>query len=468
MSSLHARNLPIDHSLDDALSNRVLLRQVFILALPVMVEHTLHMMVGLVDQFMANHLKQDAAAAAAAVGTVSYFLWFVGLTTTAVGTGATALIARARGARHRALANSVCGQAIGATLVLGMVVAAVMYLGRAQLVRLTGLEGSAPQYADIYLRMLCWSVPFSTLMFVANACLRGAGDTVTPAIAMVVVDIVNIFLTWGLTRGAFGLPELGFNGIAIGTTIAYIAGGILQIAVLLAGRGGIRLYLHRLRPHGQTLRRILRIGIPTGLEGVLVWVAQFAVMHCINGMDSTNRIPTAHNNAVRLEALSYMMGFAFGAAAITLVGQALGAKREDRAVRAAWLCFAAAGSIMTAWGLVFIFFSGRFAGWISPPQEPQIAQLTAQCLYITGFVQFAFAAAITFSGALRGAGDTLSVMLINLASIIAIRLAGVWFVVHILGWGLGAIWIILSADLLIRGTGLYLRFAHGGWKRVKV
>jgi putative MATE family efflux protein len=467
MSSLRASQLPLAPELG-GISNARLLRQVFFLATPIMVEHALHMLVGLVDTYMANHLTQEAAAAAAAVGTVSYFLWFIGLTTTGVGTGATALIARARGARHRSLANKVLGQAIGATLILGLVVAAAMYLGRVALVQLTGLEGSAPHYAEAYLRMLCWSIPFSTLMFVANACLRGAGDTVTPAISMVIVDVINILLTYGLVRGAFGLPEMGFYGIALATTIAYITGGILQFGVLLAGRGGIRLYLHRLRPHWHTLRRILRIGIPTAVEGALVWVAQFAVMHTINGMDFTNRIPAAHNNAVRLEALSYMMGFAFGAAAVTMVGQALGARRQDLARRAAYLCYAVAGAIMTSWGLVFIFFSGALARWMSPPDDPRIAELTASCLYITGFIQFAFAAAITFSGALRGAGDTFWVMMINIASILGIRLLGVWVVVHHLGWGLPAIWVVLSLDLLVRGAGLYLRFVQGSWRHVKV
>ena len=97
--------------------------------------------------------------------------------------------------------------------------------------------------------MLTPSVPFLVAMFVANACLRGAGDTLTPAISMIVVDIVNIVFTWGFTRGLFGLPNLGFDGIAIGTVIAYIAGGVLQIVVLLVGRGGIKLHIHRLRPH---------------------------------------------------------------------------------------------------------------------------------------------------------------------------------------------------------------------------
>src|SRR5687767_6755477 len=84
-------------------SHRQLLLQLVILASPVIVEQLCHTVVGLTDTWLANNLPNDAAAAAAAVGTISYIIWFVGLIVGAVGTGSTALIARAKGARHRRL-----------------------------------------------------------------------------------------------------------------------------------------------------------------------------------------------------------------------------------------------------------------------------------------------------------------------------------------------------------------------------
>src|SRR6266704_4108930 len=118
-----------------------LLRGVLALALPALAEQIFNFLVGLNDTWLANNLPKDVApAATAAVGTISYLLWFIGLIVSAVGTGSTALISRAKGSRHRRLANSVCGQSVTAALVLGIVLGAVLYVWADFWVGTTGLS----------------------------------------------------------------------------------------------------------------------------------------------------------------------------------------------------------------------------------------------------------------------------------------------------------------------------------------
>src|SRR5258706_2547840 len=321
-----------------------LLRVVLALALPALAEQIFNFLVGLNDTWLANNFpKAIAPSATAAVGTISYLLWFIGLIVSAVGTGSTALISRAKGARHKRIANSVCGQSVAAALVLGIVVGRVLYWWAWVWVGVTGLSAGGRAFALSYLRMLAVSVPFLTVMFVANACLRGAGDTLTPAISMIAVNLINMAFSFGLTYGWWGLPRMGFNGIAAGTVIAYVVGGLLQFAVLISGRGGMRLHWHRLRPHWHTLKRIFRIGVPAGVEGLLIWVAQFAIVIVINKMDTTNVTAAAHLNAVKIEAFSYLPGWAVATAAATLVGQSLGMKDARRAKRGAYLAYGIGG-----------------------------------------------------------------------------------------------------------------------------
>ncbi len=468
----------IEYLPEGRITSKPLLRQLVLLSLPVFAEHLLHVFVGWTDTYIANHLirtsgltgaalesaRSTNAAATAAVGTISYIGWFIGILVGAIGIGSTAIIARAVGARHRSLASGVCGQSVTSAVIMGFVVGAMLFIFAPQVAQISQLQGDARGYALSYLRLLSLAMPFTMLMFICGACLRGAGDTLTPAIAMIVVDVVNIFLSFALTYGLWGFPNMGFHGIATGTAIAYVTGGVLLLVVLILGRGGIRLYLHRLRPHWLTLKRLLRIGVPSGFEGTLQWGANFGVLLVVNDMN--NMTAAAHTNTIRVESLSYMAGFAVATAAATLVGQSLGMRDPARARRSAYLAYALGGGAMALLGVTFILFGSLWARIFS--SDPQIVELTARCLFITGFIQAGFAAAMIFSSALRGAGDTLVVMGYNVASIVGVRLLGVLLVTRLLGMGLTGVWMVLSVELCIRGALMYRRFLSARWQEIRV
>jgi Na+-driven multidrug efflux pump len=160
-----------------------------------------------------------------------------------------------------------------------------------------------------------------------------------------------------------------------------------------------------------------------------------------------------------------MTGFAVSIAVATMVGQSLGMKDTRRAQRSAYLAYAMGGGFMTFMGLTFILFGHWFAALMVT--DPQVLELTARCLQITGFCQTGFAAAIVFGGALRGAGDTLAVMIITMVAMLTIRFGGVLLLAHF-KQPLPVIWMLLATDLFIRGILIYGRFLHGGWKKIKV
>ena len=448
-------------------SNGALMRQVFALAGPVWVEQVLHMLVGLNDTYLANHLPSHAADAGAAVGTITYFLWLIGLMVSSIGAGSTALISRAKGARHKSLGNKVTGQSVSAALILGVVFGILLYLTAEPIVRATQLQGMGGTFALSYLRMLSTALPFTMVMFIAGACRRGGGDTLSPAIVMVIVDLVNMVSSFALTRGWWGLPVMGFDGIAAGTIIAYIVGGVLDFLVVWFGTSGARLYLHRMWPHWHTIKRLLRIGVPAGIDGLIAWLANFGVIAIINRMDATNAMSAAHMNAIRLESISFLSGIAFATAAATMVGISLGRKDPARATRCAYLAYAAGGGVMILCGVLMITLGRYPARWLSPA-DAHIIQLTTRCLMITGFVQSGFAANLVFGGALRGAGDTFVVMCINLSSTVGLRFTGVLIVGLWLRLGLAAVWIVLASEIFNRGVLIFLRFLGGGWKKIAI
>jgi Na+-driven multidrug efflux pump len=149
-----------------------------------------------------------------------------------------------------------------------------------------------------------------------------------------------------------------------------------------------------------------------------------------------------------------------------MVGQSLGMRDPHRAAKSSYLGFLLGGGLMTLMGIIFVTLGKYPARFLS--EDPRVIELTRQCLFVTGFCQIAFASAMIFGGALRGAGDTFKVMLINLASVVCLRLSGALIVGVWLHMGLIAIWIVLSAELFVRGGLMYARFLSGAWKRVEV
>jgi putative MATE family efflux protein len=462
--------LPVE-SIQQAPRER-LARAVLLLALPVVAEQFLHSIVGTTDTWMANHLLPVAApdapavnaAAGAAVGTVQYVLWFIGMVAGAIGTGATAIISRSVGARDRRSANAACGQTVTLALVVGLFVGATLFFVAPWFVQASRLQGQAADFFIDYTRLLSLAMPLTLLMFAAGAALRGAGDTLSPAIAMIVVDIVNLFFTIGLTYGRFGMPTLGFRGIAAGTIIAYAVGGVLLLIILLRRKGFMRLRIHRMKPDWVSLRRILRIGIPNGTESALQWVANFAVLGGVNTLG--NASAAAHANAIRLESFSFLTGMGFATAASTLVGQSLGKRDPKRARRATYLAYAMGGGFMTLAGAVYVGFADQLAALMSNDQD--VMSLTAGAIRTAGYVQCGFAAAMIFGFAMRGAGDTLKVMIVNLSSIVGIRFVGVLVAVYWLGGGLQHVWYVLCGELMLCGILMFARFRLGRWDQVKV
>ena len=172
-------------------------KAIFVLSWPILVESLLNSMVGLTDTVLAAGLE-DGAAATDAIGGASYITWFVGLIVMAIGVGATALVSRSVGGGRGAVANAVVGQ----TMLLGVIAGAgaglVIYLAARPVAALLSMGPVATEQFASYLAILAWSVPFMGILFGGTACARGAGDSIRPLVVMVIVNAVNIVVSWTL------------------------------------------------------------------------------------------------------------------------------------------------------------------------------------------------------------------------------------------------------------------------------
>ncbi len=460
--------LPSARQLQGRLAGLSIPRQVFALALWPLLEQFMSYMVGTVDLALAGHLDPQSLQVSAtdALGVTSYVTWLMHMIHMAVGIGSAALIARAIGGRHRGLANAALGQSLILAVVAGVVVGALVFAGAHPIGALAGLTDQSLMLSVTYLRIVAVAAPFSAILMVGAACLRGAGDTRTPFVVMVVVNIVNVATSYLLVYGPDPIGGHGVAGIAVGTVIAWCVGALTILVMLMRSSGPIRLHRHRLRPHTHTLRRIIRVGTPNMLESVAgMWVANYMVLMIV-GRLATQGVIGAHMIAIRIESLSFLSGYALSTAAATLAGQYLGLGDPRRARHAVMVCWAAAAVIMTTLGVAFLTVPEVFVGLIT--DAPLLVEQSVTPIRICGPIQIFFATQMVLAGALRGTGDTRAAMWMTTVSVYLIRLPSAYLLGIAWGWGLPGVWLALCGELVFRGVIFAARFLHGGWVKVQV
>lgn len=468
-------------------------RLVIALSLPVLAQQGLSFLVLLSDRFLAGHLQVEQQAAVLAAQTTAHYLaWFITCYNVLVTVGSTALVARCIGAGDHRLAVEATHQALLLAVILGLIATAWAFLGGVRwMVHVLNLEGAAADYAADYSLILFGLLVFQTIEVAGISCLIGAGDTRTGLFVMAGVAVINVPLAWGFSRGYWPLPNLGFVGIALGTALSHVLGGLVVIAILMRGRFGLKLTPSLFVPRFDLFYRLLRISVPAGFDSLSIVVGQFWFLSIVNKFGVV--ASSAHGIALVWEALGYLSGAAFGTAAMTLVGQNLGAKRPDEAARAGWMAFALGCVVMSFMGAVFFTFAPQMFRLFCPaPDQQPIIDAGIDLLRLVAFAMPPLASAIVFTNALRGAGDTRVPVLFTWVGFFVVRIplaywlatgrfsmeiptwfggsSAVWEVGPFDGWGLGlyGCWLAMSADIVVRGVFFLARFVRGAWKLQKV
>ncbi len=451
-------------------------RSVLMLSLPAIGESLLQAVISLTDTWIAGHISDNpdtVASASAAIGMMTYLQWFSGLMTSALGVGATAIVARAVGARRPRVANRTAGTCVAAAFIVGLIVAAGLFIFAPQVSYACGLRDLAAEYATQYMHIMTITIALGVTSGIGLAALRGAGNTVAPMVITGVVALTNLVTASTFTFGHFGMPAWGIRGNAFGTMLAFLVGGVATLTLLLSRKTRLKIELRHFRIVPHVLSRVLKIGLPSWAEGVLLWTGQFlVVIFAINAHNDHGVTLAAHNAVLRVESLAFLPGFGFGIAASSLVGRYLGALQIDQAVRAAHIAKRFALITMTVAAVPMVVFPRFMLSLLVP--APAVLDTGAIPMVIAGLAQPGFAYAICMSGGLKGAGETVWPMLSTVIGTFLIRIpvlfAVLWYFQSIgkPHLALTAVWVGIFLDLNFRAVVMSVVFHRGKWKKIKV
>jgi putative MATE family efflux protein len=437
-------------------------RKILELAWPAILGNFMQTVVNIVDLIMVGRL---GATSVAAVGLGGQLLWFLNALMIAVSVGTTALVARFIGAEKKEDAEHVLVQSLMLVLVLASVLTVFWYAFAETALLLIGASAEVADIGSTYIRIVFLSTPCIFLIFTSQGALRGAGDTKTPMMVGGVMNLMNAILNYVLIFGKLGFPALGVAGAGIATAIAFVWAALTYIVIFFSGKFVLTIPgWDAFSFNVEIIKRILKIGIPTGVERILMSGSMIFYVSIIAGFGTTAL--AAHQIGLRVESLSYMPGFGFAVAATALVGQNLGAEDPERAQQSGWhaaiMCMVFMGLVGV---LMFVFPRPMVRLFVS---EKPVIDLAIWYLRIVAISEPALALVFTLAGALRGAGETRSPLYISVFGLWAFRIPLAYVLGIVLGWGAIGAWTAMTIDTFVRG-GLYVyQFKRGKWKEVEV
>lgn len=404
-----------------------------------------------IDAAMVGQLGRDASAA---IGLVASSTWLFGGLCRALVVGFSVMVAQRIGAGEEKDARNLVKQGLCAGFAFGLLIAAVGGAIASGLPHWLHADSSICPGASSYFLIFALSLPFVQLNRLAVGLLQAGGNMRTPSILLVLMcglDVVFNSLLIFPTRqlGAFTLPgaDLGVTGAALGTALSEtVVAIILCICLLRSPMLGLRRG-ERLRFVPVQLRRAVRLGAPVAIEQAVMSSAQVVTTRIIAPLGTV--AIAANSFAVTAEALCYMPGYGVQSAAVTLIGQSVGAKRKDLVTRTVLLGM---GVMLVASALMYAL-APWIIGMLSP--DRQVVLLGTQVLRIVVFSEPLFGASIVTAGVFQGAGSSLLSSVLNFVSMWGVRITLTLLLVP--HWGLRGAWIAMCIELCFRGS-LFLFF----------
>jgi multidrug resistance protein, MATE family len=448
-------------------------REALVVGAPLMVSMGSNTLMQFTDRvFLGRHSVAELAAAVPA-GLASFmFLGFFMGVASCVGV----LVAQYAGACRPERVGPALWTGVWFSLVSSVLLAGLAFLGGPLFAWAGHPEQVRGLEAD-YFFILTLGGGFVVLATALSGYFSGLGRTVAVMLVNLLGAAANIPLAYALIFGAFGAPELGIRGAALATVTGSAITCLLFVALMLRSpEDKTRHHLAAARPEPEMLARLLRIGLPAGVQFFLDILALtgFSLLVGRLGLVALS----ATNIAFSINTLTYLPVIGLSMAASILVGRSQGQKRPDIAQRATGNILRLSLFWMWAVGLIFVLLPGPLLdifettpGVAPLPGDPAFADIRDTGVVLLRYValySLIDGVSIVYFGALKGAGDTRFVLLTMLAASVGVLILPAWALVATGTGGLHGPWICLTAYIAALAGSFALRFRSGKWRRIEV
>ena len=432
------------------------------LLLPLIAEQALSVTIGLADTLMVSSVGE---AAVSGVSLVDSFNTLMIQIMSALATGGAVVTSQYIGHREPKNAKAAAAQILFVLSSFSLVVAAVVVVGRHAILRgiFGSIDADVMRYAETYFLLSALSYPFIGLYNAGAALFRAQGNSKISMLSSLVMNVVNIGGNAVLIFG-FGM---GVMGAALASLISRAVACFAVLSLLQKPACPLRVEgLQALKPDGGLIRRILRVGIPAGIENGMFQIGKLSV----SSLTSTLGTAAIAANAVANTTTTFLNipANAVGMAALTVVGQCLGAGEKEQAV------YYSRRLLLTAYCGAWIMnvsaflFANKFAISLFHLSPEAQAMALEVMVWFNIVSLFFWPSSFTLPNILRAAGDARFTMSVSIFSMWAFRVGFCYLMVLAFHGGLLSIWTGMFLDWVFRSLCFFVRFVRGRWMEQNV
>ena len=399
-----------------------LLPNIILYTIPIILTSLLQLLFNAADLIVVGRFCGSVSVAAVgATGSITNLMvnFFVGLS---VGAGVT--VAHALGSREDSVVHNTVHTALPMALVSGILLTIIGVSFSATFLRWMGTPDSVLPLSSLYMKIYFAGITFTMVYNFCAAILRAAGDTKSPLIYLSFAGVVNVVLNVVFVT----LFHMNVAGVALATTISQGISAVLVTIALMKRTDACRLELKKMRFHRIQLVKMLRIGLPAGIQSSLFSISNVLIQSSINSFGDV--LMSGNAAAGNIEGFIYASLNAFHQTAVNFMGQNAGARQYKRVSQTLWICLGSVAVVGLALGSLGYFFGPSLLSlYITDSQEAigyGMLRLSVICLtyFICGLMDVS-------TGALRGLGESFIPMVISVLGVCGIRIGWIYTIFQI-------------------------------------
>lgn len=390
-----------------------LLSGIILYTIPIILTSLLQLLFNAADLVVVGRFCGSiSVAAVSATGSITALIvnLFIGLST-----GAGVTLAHALGSKQENAARRTVHTALLVALISGAILTVAGTCLAGPLLRLMGTPENVLPLSTVYMRIYFGGVVFTMIYNFSAALLRAAGDTKSPLVYLSMAGVLNVVLNLVFVTQF----HMNVAGVALATAIAQAVSAVLVVMALMRRTDACRLSLKDLRIHKVQLAKILRIGLPAGIQSSLFSISNVMIQSSINSFGDV--VMSGNGAAQNIEGFVYVCFNSFSQTVMNFIGQNAGAGQYRRVKKTFFICLGCAAVVGLTVGQAAYCFGEQLLGIYITDSADAIAFGLTRLSIIAAFY-FLCGIMDVSTGALRGLGVSIPPMIISILGVCGIRI----------------------------------------------